>query len=65
MHIIDINGKTIEVTDLEAALIQATLLTTYFHEDKVFSDFDETQKAYWQDIVNNLEAIKENTEKRQ
>lgn len=60
MQITDLNGCTIEVTDLKEAIRIAKRNTGYSHEDKSFSEFDKRQKAYWTDIYEKLTAIKKN-----
>lgn len=57
MKITDINGKEITVTDLNSALKQAKEFVNLQHTDERFKKLDEQQKAYWQDIVNKLEAL--------
>lgn len=59
MKVTDLNGYEIEVTDLKEAIRIAKRNTGYSHEDKIFSDFDKRQNAYWTDIHKKLIAIKE------
>jgi hypothetical protein len=59
MKITDLNGCSIEITDLKEAIKIAKRYTKYSHEDKSFSDFDKRQKAYWSDMYEKLTAIKE------
>lgn len=63
VHIIDLNGCPIEVTDLQEAIKIAGRYRTYHHEDKSFSDFDKRQSAYWMDMYEKLNAIKNNETK--
>lgn len=62
MHVTDLNGCPIEVTDLKEAIRIAKRYTKYKHEDKSFSDFDKRQNAYWTDIHEKLTAIKKRTD---
>jgi hypothetical protein len=57
MKITDINDAEITVTDLNSALMQAREFVNLQHTDEEFKKLDEQQKAYWQDIVNKLEAL--------
>ena len=57
MHIIDLNGKKIKITDLHAAIDQANLFIGYFDSDDRFRDFEEVQKQYWRDIVQKLQEL--------
>jgi hypothetical protein len=54
MEITDLNGNSIEVTDLETAIKLAGQYKCFEHEDKSYSDFDNRQKAYWKDIYEKL-----------
>jgi hypothetical protein len=54
MHVIDLYGCSIEVTNLKEAIEQARQYKTYSHEDKKNSDFDKRQKTYWTDIYEKL-----------
>ncbi len=58
MLITDLNGCTIEATDLKEAIRITKRNTGYSHEDKSFSEFDKRQKAYWTDIHEKLTALK-------
>ncbi|MDP2422157.1 hypothetical protein [Sediminibacterium sp.] len=57
MHIIDMNGKKITISNLHEAINQANVFVGYFHTDERFKDFDETQKAYWNDILQKLQDL--------
>ena len=46
MHITDLNGKEIKITNLHAAIDQATMFIGYFDSDERFRDFEEIQKSY-------------------
>ena len=58
MHINDMNGQRIEVTNLEEAISQASMFTDMKHEDASFSKLDDQLKIYWKDILNKLNALK-------
>ncbi|WP_156308923.1 hypothetical protein [Sphingobacterium endophyticum] len=58
MKITDLNGCSIEVTNLKEAIEMARQYKKYRHEDKSFSEFDKRQKAYWEDMHEKLKAIK-------
>ncbi|WP_444660028.1 hypothetical protein [Flavobacterium columnare] len=58
MKVTDLNGCSIEVTDLKEAIKIAKRYTMYKHEDKSFSEFDKRQKAYWTDMYEKLRVIK-------
>lgn len=57
MHITDLNGKKIKITNLHAAIDQSKLLIEYFETDERFRDFEELQKEYWRDILNKLQEL--------
>lgn len=59
MQITDLNGRKIEVADLNEAIKMAGQFKDYSHEDKSFSDLDNRLKAYWADIYEKLKAEKE------
>ncbi len=54
------NGCEIEITNLKEAIKIAKRNTGYSHEDKIFSEFDKRQKAYWKDLYEKLNALKNN-----
>ncbi|MGN7706882.1 hypothetical protein [Chryseobacterium sp. 22543] len=58
MTITDLNGHSIEVTNLTKAINQAKTFKGFQHKDKIFSDFDKRNKAYWTDIYNKLMEIR-------
>lgn len=58
MKLTDLNGYSIEVTDLNEAIRITKWYTKYRHEDKSYSDFDKRQNAYWTDMYVKLTAIK-------
>ncbi|MBL7759141.1 MAG: hypothetical protein JNK08_00435 [Sediminibacterium sp.] len=57
MHIIDINGKKITITNLHAAIDKANIFIGYFVSDDRFRDFKESQKEYWRDILHKLQDL--------
>ena len=57
MKITDTEGKIITVENLQLALLQADDYRHYRHIDPRFSDFDDRQQAYWEDIYQKLLAI--------
>jgi len=57
MHITDLNGKEIKITNLHAAIDQANMFIGYFDSDERFRDFEEIQKSYWRDIVGKLQEL--------
>lgn len=59
MKVTDLNGYSIEVTDLNEAIRITKRYTKYRHEDKSHTDFDKRQNAYWTDMHDKLTAIKE------
>lgn len=59
MKIKDLNGNSIEVTDINEAIRISKQFTKYKHKDKSFSDFDKRQNAYWVDMYEKLIATKE------
>ena len=58
MHVTDLNGCPIEITDLDEAIQITEENKEYRHEDKSFSEFDKRQNAYWTDMYEKLKAIK-------
>ena len=54
MEVIDLNGCSIEVTDLEEAIKIKAEYKDYQQEDNDFSDFNERQKAYWLDMHEKI-----------
>lgn len=58
MKVMDLNGCSIEVTDLDEAIQITEEYKEYRHEDKSFSEFDKRQKAYWTDMYEKLTTIK-------
>ena len=64
MYITDINGAQLEVTDLEGAIVQATIYTDYRHMDSTPAqrNFDRKVNAYWADLRIKLDALKKSIE---
>ena len=58
MKIKDLNGCSIEITNLDEAISITEQYKEYQHEDKKFSDFDKTKKVYWTDMFNKLQELK-------
>ncbi|HEY9195392.1 MAG TPA: hypothetical protein VIM77_03980 [Mucilaginibacter sp.] len=61
MEITDTDGKIITVENLQLALMQADDYRHYRNTDPDFSDFDDKQSAYWNDIFQKLMALSEQT----
>lgn len=57
MKIIDLNGKEIEVNNLQLALMQADDYRHYKHTGLAFKSYDERQQAYWEDVYQKLLAL--------
>ena len=58
MNITDIEGKSIEVTDLDKAIRQAAMFTNMKHIEKAFEQTDKYLKAYWTDVLKKLKQLK-------
>lgn len=58
MKVTDLNGCSIEVTDLDEAIKMTAQYKEYEHENKCFSEFDKRQNAYWKDMYEKLIALK-------
>lgn len=58
MKIIDLNGKLIEVENLNLAFQQADDYRHYRHNDKAFAQMDNELQAYWEDIYQKLLKLK-------
>lgn len=54
MHIIDLNGNKIEVTDLPLAIMQADDYRHYTLTDPDAQEFAMKQKVYWEDVYLKL-----------
>lgn len=61
MHITDINGKQIEVTDLEKAINHSDAYRSYVPVDKHYPIIDGIPaNEYWNDIYEKLLILKPN-----
>ena len=54
MHITDINGQSIMVTDLATAIKQASLFKQYRHKDPGSGKRDHELKIYWSHMHSEL-----------
>lgn len=54
MTVTDIDGKTITVTHLKAAIKEAGQYIGYSHINPEFREFDKKRKAYWSDLHKKL-----------
>jgi hypothetical protein len=59
MKITDLNGKVIEVENLDLALIQSDDYRHFRHANKGFEQIDERLQCYWEDVYQKLVKIKE------
>ncbi|HEX5152797.1 MAG TPA: hypothetical protein VFW07_15205 [Parafilimonas sp.] len=57
MTITDIEGKVIEVTNLNEAIQQATMFANFEHVDKAFQKSDKYLRAYWADVLSKLKHL--------
>jgi hypothetical protein len=58
MHIVDMEGQVIHVTDLDAAIRQADIFRQYRHTDEKYHKLDNTLAAYWNHIYEQLVQLK-------
>ncbi|QHC84708.1 hypothetical protein AS589_07865 [Empedobacter brevis] len=58
MKTMDLNGREIEVTDLDKAIEITGGYKEYRYADKNFLAFDKKQKAYWTDMYEKLLKLK-------
>ena len=58
MKITDLDGRPIEITDLDLALLQADDYRHYRHNDPAMAAADQRLQAYWEDIYQKLVALK-------
>lgn len=56
MEITDLNGKPIEVTDLDKAIEQAENYKDAQHDPP--AECDKKRQAYWTDVYNKLLELK-------
>ncbi|WP_432328185.1 hypothetical protein ACRQ5D_34405 [Mucilaginibacter sp. P25] len=54
MFIKDLNGKRIEVTDLQLAILQADDYRHYRLSGFAHEEFNREQNAYWEDVYIKL-----------
>lgn len=59
MSVTDINGKKIEVTNLDKAIEQATMFSSMKHEDINFRNTDKVLNTYWNDMLNKLKRLQQ------
>ena len=64
MKIIDINGCTIEIDDLNKAIQITKQYKQYEHENNGFSELDKKLNLYWTDIYEKLLKIKSQKERK-
>ena len=62
MQLTDLNGKQIEVTNLDEAIRQAEMFMNFKHENPEYAQADEDLKNYWTDIYSKLLQLKNETE---
>lgn len=58
MKITDLEGKLIEVTDLDKAIEQAEMFKSFKHEGVDYKKLDKKLRRYWRDIYYKLMALK-------
>lgn len=58
MQIIDLNGKSITVTNLDEAISQTELFKNFQHENPEYRILDNKLNMYWKDIFEKLMKIK-------
>jgi tetrahydromethanopterin S-methyltransferase subunit G len=59
MKIMDLDGKVIEVGNLDLALMQADDYRHFRHAKKGFEHIDERLQRYWEDVYQKLFKLKE------
>lgn len=65
MKVIDMDGNTVTVMDLDMAIKQAGEYRHYRHEDEQYRDYDRQRQAYWQHMYMELLKIKQSKSKQQ
>ncbi|QES88555.1 hypothetical protein [Rhizosphaericola mali] len=60
MNLTDLNGFTLEVTNLDEAIRQSEAFFAYSQVDGDFSEFNKKQRAYWYDLHHKLLILKSN-----
>ena len=58
MNIIDLNGKVIDIENLDLAFQQADDYRHYRHSNSAFAELDNRLQAYWEDLYQKLLQIK-------
>ena len=64
MKIKDLNGCTIEITNLNKAIQITKRYKQYEHENNGFSELDKKLNLYWTDIYEKLLKIKSQKERK-
>lgn len=59
MKIIDLDGKLIEVENLDLAIMQVDDYRHMKHTDAAFADLDKNQQAYWNDVYQKLLKLRQ------
>jgi hypothetical protein len=59
MKIIDLNGKVIEIENLDLAIMQADDYRHWQHTDPAFKELDKKQQTYWNDIYEKLLKLRQ------
>lgn len=59
MKIIDLDGKVIEIENLDLAIRQADDYRHYQHTDAAFMELDKKQQTYWQDVYEKLLKLRQ------
>jgi len=54
MKITDIDGREVEVTNLDLLIMQADDYRHYRHSDPAFTEADKRLQAYWENIYQQL-----------
>jgi len=65
LKVTDINGFVLTVTDLPDAIAQAGRFREYRHIDKAFSEFDQRQQLYWNDLHERLLNLRQSLQTNQ
>lgn len=61
MHIKDLNGCKIEVTDIDKAIEVTTRYRQYEHLNDGFSQVDKQLNRYWTDMNEKLKKLQKKT----
>jgi len=54
MHIVDLNGKKVKVTNLQLAILQADDYRHYSLAGSAHQEYNRRQQAYWEDFYVKL-----------